>query len=221
MADKKSSKSNKTAHVLNLITNSPHEGEASPSLEPITHGEGGEQPAVVQNAPANGEGHHLVPPILEVVRNNDEMLSEKVRSALEEELEESAPAEPVSSVEPEESISPPTTVEGASTSAERPERQADSIRDLPDNLVYVNVMQALVEENAPRYMKLFDLCTCSRCVADVKALALSTLPAQYVVMHKGDEIPLLTVYQGRYSSIVTAHVMKACKTVMENPRHGQ
>ena len=38
-------------------------------------------------------------------------------------------------------------------------------------------MLGLVEEKAERYVKMFGLCPCPRCVADVKALALTRLPA--------------------------------------------
>ena len=38
---------------------------------------------------------------------------------------------------------------------------------LPDGAEWVNVMLGLVEEKAERYVKMFGLCPCPRCVAAV------------------------------------------------------
>ena len=90
-----------------------------------------------------------------------------------------------------------------------------------EDITYVNVIQTLVEEKAPRYIKMFGLCTCKHCAADVKALTLNNLVPKYVVLSKRDTIPMLTVYEGRYSSTVTAQLTRACKVVMDNPHHGR
>lgn len=84
---------------------------------------------------------------------------------------------------------------------------------------YINVMQALVEEKVDKYIKLFGLCTCPRCKIDVMALALTNLPAKYVVTRENEAVPMLSVYEGRYNAAVISQVMWACKTVMDNPRH--
>ncbi len=86
-------------------------------------------------------------------------------------------------------------------------------------LLYVNVMQQLVEEQAMRYIRMFGVCDCPRCVIDVKALALTNLPPKYVVMRRGEMVPMLTVYEKRFSTAVTAQLIQACKKVMEFPRH--
>lgn len=85
--------------------------------------------------------------------------------------------------------------------------------------IYVNVMETLVEEKAMKYIDMFGLCKCPRCVADVKALALNRLDAKYVVMHAGEEIPRISLYEGKFSAAVTAQLLSACKIVLENPRH--
>ncbi|MBR2132923.1 MAG: late competence development ComFB family protein, partial [Oscillospiraceae bacterium] len=84
---------------------------------------------------------------------------------------------------------------------------------------YVNVAEVLVEEKAMKYIKMFGLCTCPRCVADVKALALNRLPPKYVVMRTGEMIPRITLYEGQFSAAVTAQILTACNAVMQNPRH--
>lgn len=85
--------------------------------------------------------------------------------------------------------------------------------------MYVNVMEALVEDRAMKYIEMFGLCKCSRCVADVKALALNRLEAKYVVMQEGEVIPRISLYEGKYAAAVTAQLLSACRIVMEHPRH--
>ena len=80
-------------------------------------------------------------------------------------------------------------------------------------------MEMLVDERLERYVRMFGLCTCPRCMADVRALALTQLPAKYVVLSAQTATPMLSFYQAKYESVVIAQVIHACKTVMEAPRH--
>lgn len=86
---------------------------------------------------------------------------------------------------------------------------------------YINVMQVLVEEKAPKYIQMFGLCQCKRCLEDVKALTLNHLPPKYVVLEKGDLVPRLTLYEGKYSSDITAQLLHACRIVMDTPHHNR
>ena len=90
---------------------------------------------------------------------------------------------------------------------------------LEDGSEFVNVMQILVEEKIEKYVKMFKLCQCPRCMSDVEALALSRLPAQYVVLSSKNKVPLLSVYRSKFDSQVTTQIIYACKEVMEDPRH--
>lgn len=101
----------------------------------------------------------------------------------------------------------------------QPVRPEGSGIRLPDGAVYLNVMEELVEEPLRKYIKLFGLCDCPRCVADVRALALSRLPAKYVVLSRASLSPLLSFYQAKFDSALVTQVIYACKTVMESPRH--
>lgn len=89
----------------------------------------------------------------------------------------------------------------------------------PDELVIVNVMDALVEMKAPRYIKMFGLCPCPRCTADVKALTLTNLQPAYIVVRRAEANAMLTVYESRFNSTIFAQLTKACKVVMDSPRH--
>lgn len=83
----------------------------------------------------------------------------------------------------------------------------------------VNVMDSLVEMKAPRYIKMFGLCPCARCAADVKALTLTNLQPAYIVVRRAEANAMLTVYESRFNSTIFAQLTRACKVVMDNPRH--
>lgn len=91
----------------------------------------------------------------------------------------------------------------------------------PDELIVMNIMDALVEEKAPRYIEMFGLCSCERCAADVKALTLTNLQPAYIVTRRAEAQAMLTVYESRFNSTIFAQLTRACKIVMENPRHGR
>lgn len=83
---------------------------------------------------------------------------------------------------------------------------------------YFNIMQSLVNEKAPQYAKLMGVCPCSRCLADVEALALSHLEPKYIVARKDQRFPF-SAYENRYNAAVTSQIIAACQLVMESPRH--
>jgi len=156
------------------------------------------EPAPVPEAPAQ-KPETEVAPIPEVV-------PEPVAETAPVTVQETAPAPvatAVPSAEPAEEPAPPTQFK------------------VDANTTYVNVMETLVEEKANKYIDLFGLCKCHRCVADVKAYALNHLNPKYVVMHTGDVIPRITVYESQFSAVVTAQILNACKIVMSHPRHEQ
>ena len=93
--------------------------------------------------------------------------------------------------------------------------------DEEEDVSYTNIMEVLVEEKAPGYIKKFGLCSCKQCVADVKALTLTNLVPKYVVLSKMDRIPMLTVYEGRYNTTIFAQLTRACKVVMDHPHHNR
>ena len=83
---------------------------------------------------------------------------------------------------------------------------------------YINVMQSLVNEKAPEFARLMGVCPCSRCLADVEALALSHLEPKYIVARKNQRFPF-SAYENRYNAAVTSPIIAACQLVIQNPRH--
>lgn len=227
-ANNKSSKSNKTAHVLNLLT------------EPGEAAEG--------SAPAGAPPKHASRP---APPDNSAEVAESIRNALEEdllaELEEEPASAPQPAPEPEPAPVPqpapvpepapvpqpapapePAPVpqpapapEPAPVPQPAPELEPESAvpEEHKGGVTYLNVMQALVEDKVDSYMERFHMCTCDRCRTDVIALTLTSLPAKYIVVPDTQEVPMLTVYEGRYSAAVTAQLMWACQKVAEHPRH--
>lgn len=211
---KSNNKSNKTAHVLNLLTEPGEAGEsaAQPKQHPAAH-----QP------PAD----------------NSQEVAESIRSALEEDLlaeleaePSSAPApapapetQPAPAPAPEPQPAPAPVPEPQPAPAPAPEPQpapapAEIEEDFKEpGVTYMNVMQALVEDKVDKYMERFHMCTCDRCRTDVVALTLTSLPAKYIVVPEAEGVPMLSIYEGRYNAAVTAQLMWACQKVSEHPRH--
>lgn len=139
-------------------------------------------------------------------------------------VEESTPAEtPAPIAEPAPVKEPAPAEEPISNKLPTPEEAAliKPEEILPDESRFVNVMLPLVEEKLLKYVRMFHLCECPRCLADVKALALSHLPSKYVVLEGSTYTPMMSFYQAKFDSDVTAQVIHACKQVMEAPRHGK
>ena len=128
--------------------------------------------------------------------------------------------EPQPEPEPEPSQKPAPKSEHASEPVSEPETPfAPRETRLPDNSVCMNIMEILVDERLERYVKMFGLCDCPRCLADTRALALTSLPPKYVVMADTAATPMLSLYRAKFESQVLAQVLQACTTVMEFPRH--
>ena len=244
---KKGSKSNKTAHVLNLLA--PNE-EKEAATEPLQAETAGETPAGDASAETIPAPRPLTPPILEVARANDEQISLQIKDALESELlaEEDAveeepplpeppdpipePRPPILAEEPQPAPIPdpvpqpdPIPEEEPALkqepSPEPPKEAAPAPAPDPEELMVVNIMETLVREKAPRYISMFGLCPCERCAADVRALTLTNLQPAYVVVPRKEAHAMFTIYESRFNSTIFAQLTRSCKIVMDNPRHNR
>lgn len=238
-------RSSKTDHVLNLLSGPGGAAAPTPAAEPeapaARQAEVQREPAPTPAAAAPEGGRRAAAPILEVARANSEALEHTIQGALEQALEselasaapppeEPAPVQPPPAPEPapepvpepeeipQEPEPEPAPAQEEPAVGEKPASRGEGT--LPDGTICVNVMQELVEEKAERYIRMFGLCDCPRCVADVKALALTSLPAKYVVLQETARRPMVSLYRARYDAPVTAQLLSACKQVMDAPRHG-
>lgn len=221
---------NKTAHVLNVITAGRETGDEAPTTPPAA--------LIPSSVP--------LPTVVEVEHAPEE-LSNRIREALREELARegdgsfsvpqpetiqtkdpaAAPPLPSPSAPPAAAAQPIPPVR---QTAPQPAKTQSAPQIIPPSALaaahaseqdasnYVNVMQALVREKVPKYIHLLGVCPCSRCVADVEALALSHLEPKYIVLHKSQKFPF-SVYESHYNAAVTSQIISACRVVMENPRH--
>lgn len=191
-------------------------------------------PAPAESAPQS------TPPTSPIIASlsSDHAISSQIKDALASSLEELAESEPVAETPPapvvEEVPQPKSVAEepAAPVIEEVPQPEpvvetppapvaVDSAAEKPDEeeVICANIMEILVERKAETYMELFGLCCCDRCKMDVQALALTELPAKYVVMAK-NELPLrLSLYESRMNTAVTAQILRACKVVLAEPRH--
>ena len=86
---------------------------------------------------------------------------------------------------------------------------------------FINVGELLIKDKVMEYLEKFDVCTCSRCVADTMAIALSNLTPKYVVSDDSDVVPFLSYYDSKFTNQIMTELTKACLTVDANPRHKQ
>ena len=133
-----------------------------------------------------------------------------------------APADVAPAATAPAATAPAATVPAATApAATAPAAEAVHPQEAPPEVDYefINVMEYTVKENLLEYMHRFGVCTCSRCQADVMALALTRLPAKYIVVPKNAVSPLLSFYSGRFNVSLMTELTKACFQILDNPRH--
>ena len=247
MSASKESNSSKTAHVMNLLSRNratpaespaeapaeaaPREAAAQPTETAVSPSPA---PAPVESAPQS------VPPTSPIIASlsSDHAISSQIKDALASSLEELAESEPVAETPAapvvEEAPQPEPVAETPAAPVVEEAPQPEPVVETPaepvvedptaeksdeEKVICANIMEILVERKAETYMELFGLCCCDRCKMDVQALALTELPAKYVVMGK-NELPLrLSLYEGRMNTAITAQILRACKVVLAEPRH--
>lgn len=205
------------------------ESEGAPTEEPTAV----EEPAPVEKtAPVEESAPTEAPIPMEESAPSEEPAPVEAPALVEESTPAEAPAlieepapveESIPAEEPAPVKEPAPAEEPISNKLPTPEEAAliKPEEILPDESRFVNVMLPLVEEKLLKYVRMFHLCECPRCLADVKALALSHLPSKYVVLEGSTYTPMMSFYQAKFDSDVTAQVIHACKQVMEAPRHGK
>ena len=200
-------KTNKTSHVLNLITGS--QPPVAPSGETQQEGSAAEEPVRVPSANVT-----VVDP------REEGKLAEEIQKNLIRELEKEQAEQPQEQAEqPQEQAEQPQANAGVAVQEkqEEPEQKNQQKR-----LSYrvVNIMEEiLTPELILDALKSNDTCTCSRCQADVKALMLTRLPPKYIVADNTTVPMLLTFYRNKFRVAVLSQSIRACMEVKEHPRH--
>ena len=210
-------KTNKTSHVLNLITGSQPPVASSGETQPSSSASGETQ----QEGSAAEEPVRVPSANVTVVDPREEgKLAEEIQKNLIRELEKEQAEQPQEQAEqPQEQAEQPQANAGVAVQEkqEEPEQKNQQKR-----LSYrvVNIMEEiLTPELILDALKSNDTCTCSRCQADVKALMLTRLPPKYIVADNTTVPMLLTFYRNKFRVAVLSQSMRACMEVKEHPRH--
>ena len=234
-------KTNKTSHVLNLITGSQppvaSSGETQPpssaSGETQQEGSAAEEPVRVPSANVTVVDPREEGKLAEEIQKN--LIQELEKEQTEEQAEQPGEQEEQSEEQTEEQseeqseeqteeqteeqIEQPKTNAGTPVQKEPAPQEAQQQEDGPSYRV-VNILEEIpTPELILDALKSNDTCTCSRCQADVKALMLTRLPPKYIVADNTTVPMLLTFYRNKFRVAVLSQSMRACMEVKEHPRH--
>ena len=232
-------KTNKTSHVLNLITGSQppvaSSGETQPSSsasgETQQEGSAAEEPVRVPSANVTVVDPREEGKLAEEIQKN--LIRELEKEQTQEQAEQSREQEEQSEEQSEEQTEQPNeqaeqtqepteqpqTNPGTPVQKEPEQQEGQKQEDGPSYRV-VNIMEEiLTPELILDALKDNDTCTCSRCQADVKALMLTRLPPKYIVADNTAVPMLLTYYHNKFRVAVLSQSIRACMDVKEHPRH--
>ncbi len=149
-------------------------------------------------------------PILPVAQ---EPLDEPILPVAQEPLDE--PVIPVAHDKPEK------TVEEMPAESEPVPEEPEADGEPAENkqFCYTNVYERIIKGCVLEYLERFGVCTCSRCVADTTALALTNLPSKYIVTDFSNVEPLLSLYEHKFEVAIMTELTKACFEVDAHPHH--
>ena len=234
-------KTNKTSHVLNLITGSQppvaSSGETQPpssaSGETQQEGSAAEEPVRVPSANVTVVDPREEGKLAEEIQKN--LIQELEKEQTEEQAEQPGEQEEQSEEQTEEQseeqseeqteeqteeqIEQPKTNAGTPVQKEPEQQEEQKQEDGPSYRVVHIMEEILTPELILDALKSNDTCTCSRCQADVKALMLTRLPPKYIVADNTTVPMLLTFYRNKFRVAVLSQSMRACMEVKEHPRH--
>ena len=232
-------KTNKTSHVLNLITGSQppvaSSGETQPSSsasgETQQEGSAAEEPVRVPSANVTVVDPREEGKLAEEIQKNliQELEKEQTEEQAEqpreqeeqseEQAEQPREQEEQSEEQSEEQTEQPQTSAGTPVQKE-PEQQEEQKQEDGPSYRVVNIMEEiLTSELILDALRSNGTCTCSRCQADVKALMLTRLPPKYIVADNTTVPMLLTFYRNKFRVAVLSQSIRACMEVKEHPRH--
>ncbi len=195
-------KSNKTEHVLKLITKNDEEDNFF-GIEQVS-------------------GNHVTAAFNAVPDQKSEESSEDIEVQVKPPEEKEIKYETKLKIEIQPEIEFKQKTTGAAESK-------ISLNDLPqskegsaviaqhDHLV--NIAEILAKEKISLVMERMKVCTCQICVNDVLALALNSLPTKYVTTDAGKQYFQLDIYKNQYETDILAALTKACVRVKASPRH--
>ena len=213
-------KTNKTSHVLSLITGS--QPPVAPSGETQQEGSAAEELVRVPSANVTVVDPREEGKLAEEIQKNliRELEKEQTEEQAEQPREQEEQSEEQTEQPNEQAKQTQEQTEQPQTNAGTPvQKEPEQQEDRPSYRV-VNIMEEiLTPELILDALKSNDTCTCSRCQADVKALMLTRLPPKYIVADNTAVPMLLTYYHNKFRVAVLSQSIRACMDVKERPRH--
>ena len=225
-------KTNKTSHVLSLITGS--QPPVAPSGETQQEGSAAEEPVRVPSANVTVVDPREEGKLAEEIQKNliQELEKEQTEEQAEQPREQEEQSEEQTERSEEQTEQPNEQAEQTQEQTEQPqtnagipvqkepEQQEEQKQEDRPSYRVVNIMEEiLTPELILDALKSNDTCTCSRCQADVKALMLTRLPPKYIVADNTAVPMLLTYYHNKFRVAVLSQSIRACMDVKERPRH--
>ena len=221
-------KTNKTSHVLNLITNGSAPEQEAAAAEKKEEAQQEKKDAVTEAA-QGGAPKEAAQGGAPKETAQGEASKETVPGGAPKETAQEAvnPKEPVSRITANGDktvIVVDETSRNDNISNKILDRLTDQLEEeiqgKLDHYHMVNVMEQILKRmNLKQYLKQYDVCMCSRCQADVMALILTRLPAKYVVVDESSTAPIIGFYESKFKVRILTEIIKACMDVKENPRH--
>ena len=213
-------KTNKTSHVLSLLTNGadPEEisgqdlsGERNTKKQEKAGTEAAPMDSV-QKVSSSGDK------IVVVVDDQEENISNKIFDDLAKQLDNQEAQDRVQ--EAQDRVQEPQ--DGGREPQDGGQEPRDGDHDSGQEECHIeNVMENIITRmDLKKYMEQYGVCRCSRCCADTKALILTRLPSKYVVVHEDSVAPMIGFYENKFKVRIFTEILKACLQVKEKPRHG-
>ncbi len=194
-------KTNKTDRVLSLLSNDQATEETANETQKSTKNIVNETSnvSVINQKEENKEIEETIEKSLKEELDNTDMKTLNEQKEEEKKLKEEVMEEALTSTE---------------KALEVPLPKVNS-----DGHVFISVMEYIVKLRLDDYIKDFDVCKCTRCRADIIALALTNLPAKFVVTDSDRVSPILNFYENKYLGQVAVELTKACMRIAEVPHH--
>ena len=213
-------KTNKTSHVLSLLTNGADPEEISGQDLSGERNTKKQEKAGTEAAPmdsvqkVSSSGDKMVV----VVDDQEENISNKIFDDLAKQLENQEAQDRVQ--EAQDRVQEPQ--DGGREPQDGGQEPRDGDHDSGQEECHIeNVMENIITRmDLKKYMEQYGVCRCSRCCADTKALILTRLPSKYGVVHEDSVAPMIGFYENKFKVRIFTEILKACLQVKEKPRHG-
>lgn len=127
---------------------------------------------------------------------------------------------PISSNAVSETVSAPLSPGIPSPFAAPLRRNSAVVLQIPESqdMVLVNLMEALVLSRLDSTLMRFNCCKCNKCKKDIAAIALNKLTPKYAVICREDESKKRQAEE-QYGADVTSALVQAIMLVKKEPRH--